>query len=114
MNSAHAIQMDGTRFWVKHRRRTYGPFDYEWSADFCGIEMLYAGRKFGEYCSHDEIFADLRPFHLPTSVVDVTTIVMGSIVFGVLNGLSDRERANLVARRLDEFGYGRFWSADGT
>lgn len=102
------MHLEGTRFWVRHRRRTYGPFDYEWSADFCGIELRYAGRKFGEYCSQDEIFADLQPFQLPMSVVDVTTIVIGSIVYGVLQGLNDAERVTLVQQRLNEFGYSRF------
>ncbi len=110
MDPQHAIRLEGTRFWVVHRRKTYGPFDYEWSPDFCGVELHYAGRKFGEYCSRDEIFADLKPFRLPLSVVKVTTIVMGCLVYGVLNGLPDAERTRLVGRRLHEFGYGRFWT----
>lgn len=104
----HAIRLEGTRFWVQHRRRTYGPFDYEWSSDFAGVELRYAGQKFGEYCSRDEVFADLKPYHLPMSVVNVTTIVIGCIVYGVLNGLSETERLTLVESRLSEFGYSRF------
>lgn len=108
MEPAHAIRLEGTRFWVVHRRRTYGPFDYEWSHDFCGVELLYAGEKFGEYCSRDELFADLRPFRLPMSVVSVTAIVMGCVVSSVLGGLSDPERLDLIQCRLREFGFDRF------
>lgn len=108
MSPRHAIQLDGSRFWVVHRHRTYGPFDYEWSPDFCGVEFIYAGQKFGEYCSQEEFFADLQPYRLPTSVVAVTSIVIGCIVFGVLHGFSDAERLQLVAERLHQFGYDRF------
>lgn len=108
MSASHGIQLDGTRFWVTHRRRIYGPFDYEWTADFCGVEMLYDGQKFGEYCSVDEIFADLKPFRLPMSVVQVTSIVMGCVLFGVLNGLGESERNQLLAKRLQQLGFEQF------
>lgn len=91
-----------------HRRREYGPFDYEWSKDLGGIELMYAGQKFGEYCSDDEIFADLKEFQLPMSVVEVGSIVIGCIVFGLLNGLSEAQRTALVAQRLQSLGYGKF------
>ena len=100
--------MDGSRFWVIHRRRKYGPFDYEWSTDFCGVELLYDGTKFGEYCSLEELFADLKPFGLPMSVVSVTSIVMGCVLFGVFHGLRDAERRDLVTLRLKEHGFDRF------
>ena len=70
--------------------------------------MLYDGQKFGEYCSMDEIFADLKPFHLPMSVVRVTSIVMGCILYGVLNGLREAERHRLVTMRLKELGFAQF------
>ena len=108
MSGSHGVQIEGTRFWVKHRRRLYGPFDYEWTTDFCGVEMLYNGEKFGEYCSADEIFADLKPFGLPMSVVRVTSIVMGCVLFGVLNGMKESERRELLTERLHELGYGQF------
>ncbi|MDZ4685811.1 MAG: hypothetical protein SH850_12150 [Planctomycetaceae bacterium] len=104
----HAVHLTGTRFWVTHRRCSYGPFDYEWSPDFNGVELQYAGRKFGEYCSAEELYADLKPFALPMSVVRVTSIVMGCVLFGVLNGLPESERHRLVRERLKEFGYARF------
>ena len=108
MTRSHGIHLDGSRFWVKHRRQVYGPFDYEWASDFCGVEMLYDGQKFGEYCSVDEIFADLTPYHLPMSVVRVTSIVMGCVLFGVLNGLREPERFQLLTERLREMGYEQF------
>lgn len=100
--------MDGSRFWVIHRRLQYGPFDYEWSPDFRGVELLYDGHKFGEYCSVEELFADLKPFGLPMSVVNVTSIVMGCVLFGVFHGLRDAERRDLVTQRLKEHGYEQF------
>ncbi len=93
---------------MTHRRREYGPFDYEWSPDFAGMELIYAGKKFGEYCSKDEIFADLKEFQLPISVVEVATIVLGSLVYGVLNGLSEAERRTLICNQLIAGGYERF------
>ena len=108
LHRSHGLRFSDTRFWVTHRRREYGPFDYEWSKDFCGIELMYAGRKFGEYCSAEEIFADLKEFRLPTSVMEVGSIVIGCIVYGVLNGLNETEREALVTRRLQTMGYGQF------
>jgi hypothetical protein len=108
VSGSHGIHLDGSRFWVKHRRRVYGPFDYEWTTDFCGVEMLYDGQKFGEYCSVDEIFADLTPYRLPMSVVKVTSIVMGCVLFGVLNGLRETERLQMLTERLREMGYEQF------
>ncbi len=75
----HGVLFEASRFWVLHRRRDYGPFDYEWSQDFAGVELIYAGTKFGEYCSKDEIFADLKEFRLPAAVVEVATIVLGCL-----------------------------------
>ena len=91
-----------------HRRRKYGPFDYEWSKDFLGVELMYAGKKFGEYCSREEIFADLKEFQLPRTVVEVGSIVLGSTVFGILDGLSEEARRKLITEQLEAEGYGRF------
>ena len=55
----HGILINGSTFWVVHRSRVHGPFDYEWSTDLHGVEFLYQGSKFGEYCSADELYADL-------------------------------------------------------
>jgi len=103
------VHLQGSRFWITHRRRTYGPFDYEWSHDFCGVALLYDGQKFGEFCTCEELYADLKPFHLPMSVVNVTSIVMGCVLWGVMHGLSEVEREDLLQTRLHQFGYSRFW-----
>lgn len=108
MLPSHGLRFSETRFWVTHRRREYGPFDYEWSKDLSGIELTYAGRKFGEYCSDDEIFADLKEFQLPSSVAEVGSIVIGCIVYGLLNGLDSAQREELLVRRLRTMGYGKF------
>lgn len=70
--------------------------------------MLYEGRPFGEYCSLDELYADLKPFSLPMTVVSVTSIVMGCVIFGILNGLREPERVELLTSRLREYGFNRF------
>jgi hypothetical protein len=105
---SHGVLFEGSRFWVTHRRRDYGPFDYEWSQDFAGVELMYAGKKFGEYCSKDEIFADLKEFRLPAAVVDVATIVLGCLLFGVLNGLPEADRRQFICDQLIAGGYERF------
>lgn len=108
MSNPHAIRVEGSRFWITHRDRQYGPFDYAWSADFAGCELLYAGRKFGEYCSRDEIYADLKEFRLPMTVVRVSSIVAGCLLYGVLNGLRSEEREQLLNDRLCDLGYPQF------
>jgi hypothetical protein len=105
---SHGVLFDGSRFWVTHRRREYGPFDYEWSQDFAGVELIYSGTKFGEYCSKDEIFADLKEFELPAAVVDVATIVLGCLIFSVLSGLPEAERRQFMCAKLVAAGYERF------
>lgn len=70
--------------------------------------MLYRGEKFGEYCSQEELYADLRPYRLPLRVVEVTSIVMGCVLWGVLHGLTETEREQLVVTRLRDFGFERF------
>lgn len=70
--------------------------------------MLYDGHKFGEYCSIDELYADLKPFSLPMTVVNVTSIVMGCVLYGILNGLHESERFELLQSWLSERGFNRF------
>lgn len=91
-----------------HRRREYGPFDYEWSKDLGGMELLYRGQKFGEYCSENEIFADLTEFKLPRRVAEVASVVLGCIVFSILRGHSDEQRAAFLRERLRLEGLERF------
>lgn len=108
MSAPTGIRFEGTGFWVRHRNREYGPFDYEWSRDLGGIELTYRREKFGEYCSADEICADLREFRLPMRVVEVSSIICGSIVFGLLNGLSDSEKRDVMRQHLEDRGLERF------
>ena len=104
----HGLRFQGTKFWIRHRRREYGPFDYEWSSDLRGVELMYRGEKFGEYCSPGELFADLKPARLPRTVVAVGSIVLGCIILGILNGLDPAARRELIETRLRETGYERF------
>lgn len=69
---------------------------------------MYAGCKFGEYVSDAEIFADLKEFALPATVVEVSSIVLGCIVYAVLNGLGETERRDLLKGRLDAAGHEKF------
>jgi len=106
--TTHGIELADSRFWVIHRRIRYGPFDYEWAADLRGLELTYCGRKFGEICSPDEIFADMSEFRLPRRVVEVASIVSGSLAYGILHGLPMDSRRLLVRTRLREHGCGQF------
>ena len=108
MSSPTGIRFEGTAFWVRHRHQEYGPFDYEWARDMAGIELLYDGTKFGEYCSSDEISADMREFRLPMRVVEVSSIVSGAIVLGLLDGLDAASKKQLVEQQLSERGLDRF------
>ena len=112
MSTANGLKFRGSRFWVTHRRRDFGPFDYEWSKDFCGVEFIYCGRKFGEYCSSEEIYADLKEFELPLRVAEVGSIVMGCLLLGLLNGYSPVERQQFLLHRLRSLGYERFAHID--
>ena len=108
MSGAHGLRFDGTQFWVVHRRREFGPFDYEWSREFDGIELWFSGQKFGEICSEDEIFADLAEFKLPLRVVEVASVVFGSTLRSILAGDSARERRLNLIRLLTEHGCEQF------
>ncbi|QDT98345.1 hypothetical protein [Gimesia aquarii] len=108
LRGTHSIRFNGTCFWVLHRRKEFGPFDYEWSKDFSGVEFMYSGHKFGEYCSADEIFADLKQFSLPMSVVEVASLTIGTVLYGVLNGLREPLWKELLRQRLDASGFQHF------
>ncbi|SFH56360.1 hypothetical protein [Planctomicrobium piriforme] len=103
MPGSHGLRFDQTQFWVIHRRTEYGPFDYDWSPDLSGMELLYQGVKFGEVCSRQEVFADLREFRLPLRVVHVASVVMGCVVLGVSGGYNDAEKKALLVKTLQEF-----------
>ena len=108
MSTACGLSFDGSRFWVTHRRREYGPFDYQWSADLRGLELTYQGQKFGEHCSEDEIFADLKEYQLPQTVVEVACIALGSLLYGIINSLDEGERRKFLVDRLREHGHEKF------
>lgn len=112
MPNSHGLRFDETQFWVIHRRTEYGPFDYDWSADLRGMELLYQGHKFGEICSKREVFADLKEFGLPMRVVEVASVVLGCMILGISSGCSQRERDTMLAQTLREFDCGEFWSKD--
>ena len=108
MSASHGLRFEGSRFWVIHRRREYGPFDYQWSKDLRGLEMTYRDHKFGEHCGAGEIFADLKEYGLPRSVVDVASIVIGCLLYGILHGLDEQQRERFLAEQLRQHGYERF------
>ncbi len=112
MPTSHGLRFEDTRFWVVHRRREYGPFDYEWSRDLGGIEMVYQGEKFGEFCGADSICADLKPYRLPMTVVNVASIVLGCVIQGIVTGSNSRERSDQLVEHLNASGYGRFSPAE--
>ncbi len=108
MTAASGLRFQDTTFWVRHRNREYGPFDYEWARDLGGIELRYGDHKFGEFCSADQISADLKEFRLPMRVVEVTAVVSGSILFGLLNGFNQFEKRMLVIENLQIYGLDRY------
>jgi hypothetical protein len=104
----HGLKISDSTFWVIHRRKSYGPFDYEWSKDLSGMELVYQGRKFGEYCSVDEIHADLKEFKLPKTVAEVGTITLGSIIQSILDCQNPFERYEALIKNLNNQGYQQF------
>lgn len=102
------ILLDETAFWVATRGRCYGPFDYQWSPDLRGMELTYQGRKFGEICSREELFADLTEFRLPMAVCRVAVITAGTLAAGISEGHCTDRRVSSLLTSLDSFGYGRF------
>ncbi|MEP3481385.1 MAG: hypothetical protein ABJZ55_19240 [Fuerstiella sp.] len=102
------ILLHRTGFRIVARGQSFGPFDYQWSLDLHGLELLYRGRKFGEICSPDSLFADLTEFQLPMSVCRVAVITLGVIVNGISTGdCMDQKVSNLLTA-LEQFGYSRF------
>lgn len=105
---ANEILLQKTGFWVTARGQTFGPFDYQWSLDLRGLELLYQGRKFGEICSPDSLFADLTEFQLPMSVCRVAVITLGVLANGLSSGECRDQQASRLLGALDQFGYSRF------
>lgn len=105
------IQFHQTRFWVHHRRNTYGPFDYQWASDLRGIEFMYQGEKFGECCSDEEFAADLSAYRIPLVVCQVATVVLGSIVKAIHEGAGTEKRFRFAKQALLTHGYSKFAEA---
>lgn len=104
----HAVKFKDRAFFVRHRNREYGPFDYEWVPNLRGIEFTYRQQKFGEFYDILEIQADLKEFKLPMRVVEVSSIVTGSIVLGLLCGLESDEKRQMIQENLAKHGLVRF------
>jgi len=102
------ILLCDTAWWIVHRGRIWGPFDYQWSSDLRGIELTYQGRKFGEVCSREEFFADLAPFRIPLAVSRVAAIVAGSLAVSISAAEDLDARGARLTRALEDLGYGRF------
>jgi hypothetical protein len=96
------IILSDSGFWVLFRRRGYGPFDYQWSLDLHGIEFTYQGEKFGEVCSRDEFYADLKPFELPMTVCRAAAIAAAMIAQSISEGTGTRDRVLQLQRMLVE------------
>ena len=102
------IIIGDTAWWITSRGRKWGPFDYQWSSDLRGVELLFQGVKYGEVCSEDEFFADLAPFGLPISVCRVAAIVAGSLAVSLSSVEEMDVRASRLVSALEEFGFGRY------
>ena len=98
------LRFEETAFWVLHRGKEYGPFDYQWSKDLRGVEFMYAGDKFGEFVNDEQLHADLSSYDLPRKVKRVASIVLGSTVFGILQGWDNERRRQFAHQNLERIG----------
>lgn len=111
---ANEIILNDDKFWIVSRQELFGPFDYQWSGDLYGIEFTYQGQKFGEVCSDEEFFADLKPFGLPISVSRVAALIAGAIVVSIRSGSSTDERVSHIISLLETFELERFSIREST
>ena len=102
------IILNDDKFWIVSRQELFGPFNYQWSGDLYGIEFTYQGQKFGEVCSEDEYYADLKPFGLPISVARVAALIAGTLVVSIRSGTSTDERVTHLISLLQKFDLDRF------
>ncbi len=107
-NVPNEIILDDDKFWIVSRQELFGPFDYQWSVDLYGIEFTYQGVKFGEVCSEEEFFADLKPFGLPITVARVAALTSGALAYGIRTGQSLDERVAHLIALLQKFELSRF------
>ncbi|MEQ9411934.1 MAG: hypothetical protein RIK87_29740 [Fuerstiella sp.] len=107
-HSGDEILLEKTAFWVATRGRCFGPFDYQWSSDLRGVELMYQGCKFGEICGPEELFADLAEFRLPISVCQVAVITAGTMAASIAQGECTDRRVRSLLSSLERFGYAKF------
>ena len=111
---ANEIILTDDKFWIVSRQELFGPFDYQWSLDLYGIELTYQGEKYGEVCSDDEFYADLKPFGLPISVSRVAALTAGVLAKGIRSGTSIDERISHLIGLLQQFELDRFRIREST
>jgi hypothetical protein len=104
----YGITLDGTRFWVIHQKQQYGPFDYQFSPDFNGIEMHYQDEKFGECCSDEELHADLSGSGLPLKVAEVATTILGTVIHSIFTARDSQFRMDEILAQLHKHQLSRY------
>lgn len=111
---SNEIILNDDKFWIVSRQELFGPFVYQWSGDLYGIEFTYQGQKFGEVCSDEELYADLKPFGLPIRVARVAALIAGAIVVSIRSGTSIDERISHLISLLQQFDLERFSIREST
>jgi len=104
----HGLRFPDSGFCVIHRRREFGPFDYEWADDLRSVDLTYRREKYGEFWSIGEMCLDLGPFRLPSRVVQVSVLVTGSLLQSLLLAEAGADRLLRIRRTLQQFGCTRF------
>ncbi len=104
----YGVTLDGTRFWVIHQKQFYGPFDYQFSPDFNGIEMHYQNQKFGECCSDEELHADLSGSGLPLKVAEVATTILGTVIHSIFTSRDSQLRTEAILAQLHKHHLSRY------
>lgn len=107
-SAANEILVGDPEFYVVLRGRSFGPFDYDWSTDLRGVRLTYCGQQFGEICGEDRFFADLSEFELPSVVRKVAVIASSTLLPGLSEGTSKKQRLQQLADRLRQFDFQGF------
>jgi hypothetical protein len=108
----HGLRFEETAFYVRHRRREFGPFDYQWTDGLGSVLLTFQGRTYGEICSPEQLYADLREFELPRRVVQVAILVVGCQLQSIRCGHAVSERTALLRHVLTERHCGHFLSQE--
>ena len=106
--TTHGVRFAETAFFVIHRRREYGPFDYEWAVDLGSLDLTYRGSKYGEFMSPAQMCIDLSEFRLPQRVVQVAMIVTGCVLSAIRSGHGVKLRNRRILSLLRAAGCARF------